>query len=88
MQTLEDFRAETRTWLEQNCPDGAKGPGQMPLGSKSIKLEPDKVRRNGEEVFDWATHKAALSAIKERKEAEKEAQRLKENKEYFVRNID
>ena len=45
----------------------------------------EKVRRNGEEVFDWATHKAALSAIKERKEAEKEreeaekeAQRLKE----------
>ncbi len=41
MVTLEDFRAETRAWLEQNCPDGAKGPGQTPLGSKSIELEPD-----------------------------------------------
>jgi len=45
----------------------------------------EKVRRNGEEVFDSATHKAALSVIKERKEAErkkreaeKEAERLKE----------
>jgi alkylation response protein AidB-like acyl-CoA dehydrogenase len=41
MGTLEDFRTETRTWLEQNCPDGAKGAGQTPLGSKSIELEPD-----------------------------------------------
>ncbi len=41
MGTLEDFRAETRAWLEQNCPDGAKGPGQIPLGSQSIELEPD-----------------------------------------------
>jgi acyl-CoA dehydrogenase len=41
MGTLEDFRTETRIWLEQNCPDGAKGAGQTPLGSKSIELEPD-----------------------------------------------
>tara|TARA_B110000238_G_scaffold119807_1_gene129826 strand:+ start:64 stop:1251 length:1188 start_codon:yes stop_codon:yes gene_type:complete len=41
MGTLKDFRTETRTWLEQNCPDGAKGAGQTPLGSKSIELEPD-----------------------------------------------
>ena len=41
MGTLEDFRTETRIWLEQNCPDGAKGAGQIPLGSKSIELEPD-----------------------------------------------
>jgi len=41
MGALEDFRAETRDWLEQNCPEGAKGPGQIPLGSKSIELEPD-----------------------------------------------
>ena len=41
MGTLKDFRTETRTWLEQNCPDGAKGAGQIPLGSKSIELEPD-----------------------------------------------
>jgi alkylation response protein AidB-like acyl-CoA dehydrogenase len=41
MGALEDFRAETRAWLEQNCPEGAKGPGQIPVGSKSIELEPD-----------------------------------------------
>jgi len=41
MGALEDFRAETKAWLEQNCPEGAKGPGQIPLGSKSIELEPD-----------------------------------------------
>jgi alkylation response protein AidB-like acyl-CoA dehydrogenase len=41
MGTLEDFKAETRTWLEQNCPEGAKGPGPIPIGSKSIELEPD-----------------------------------------------
>ena len=41
MGTPKDFRTETRTWLEQNCPDGAKGAGQTPLGSKSIELEPD-----------------------------------------------
>ena len=41
MGTLKDFRTETRTWLEENCPDGAKGAGQTPLGSKSIELEPD-----------------------------------------------
>ena len=59
MQTLEDFRAETRTWLEQNCPDGAKGPGQTPLGSKSIELEPDvrtwldRMSRKGWTVPTW-----------------------------------
>ena len=41
MVTLENFRAETRAWLKKNCPDGAKGPGQTPLGSKSVELEPD-----------------------------------------------
>ena len=41
MTALEDFRTETRAWLEKNCPAGAKGAGQTPLGSKSIALEPD-----------------------------------------------
>ena len=59
MHTLEDFRAETRAWLEQNCPDGAKGPGQTPLGSKSIELEPDvrtwldRMSRKGWTVPTW-----------------------------------
>ncbi len=41
MSELEQFRAETRTWLEENCPEGAKGSGQIPIGSHSIELEPD-----------------------------------------------
>ncbi len=41
MSELEEFRSETRAWLEENCPDGAKGPGQIPIGSTTIELEPD-----------------------------------------------
>ncbi|MBV1876571.1 MAG: acyl-CoA dehydrogenase family protein [Pseudomonadales bacterium] len=41
MGKLDTFRQETRTWLEENCPDGAKGSGQIPFGSRSVELEPD-----------------------------------------------
>lgn len=41
MSNLDDFRAETRSWLAENCPPGARGPGQIPFGSTKIKLEPD-----------------------------------------------
>ncbi len=41
MTDLADFRAETRAWLEGNCPEGAKGPGTIPIGSSTIELEPD-----------------------------------------------
>jgi alkylation response protein AidB-like acyl-CoA dehydrogenase len=37
----EAFRADTRAWLEENCPPGARGPGYIPLGSHTIELEPD-----------------------------------------------
>ena len=40
-QALEDFRQDTRAWLAANCPPGARGPGQIPIGSRSIELEPD-----------------------------------------------
>ena len=39
--TIDTFRAETRAWLEENCPPGARGPGYIPLGSRTIDLEPD-----------------------------------------------
>ena len=39
--TLTDFRMETRAWLEENCPPGARGPGFIPWGSLKIELEPD-----------------------------------------------
>lgn len=41
MVSLETFRTETRAWLEENCPPGARGAGYVPIGSKSIALEPD-----------------------------------------------
>ncbi|HET6474030.1 MAG TPA: acyl-CoA dehydrogenase family protein [Pseudomonadales bacterium] len=41
MDELRDFRAETRAWLRDNCPAGARGPGQIPWGSSKVELEPD-----------------------------------------------
>jgi alkylation response protein AidB-like acyl-CoA dehydrogenase len=38
---LEDFRAEVSAWLADNCPEGARGPGQIATGSTKIELEPD-----------------------------------------------
>ena len=41
MSNLEHFRAETRAWLEANCPPGARGPGPIPIGSSKIELDTD-----------------------------------------------
>ena len=41
MSGLEKFRTETRSWLEENCPEGARGSGYIPLGSSKIELETD-----------------------------------------------
>jgi len=41
MSNPEEFRAETRSWLEENCPPGARGPGYVPIGSTKVDLEPD-----------------------------------------------
>ncbi|MDA0979367.1 MAG: acyl-CoA dehydrogenase family protein [Proteobacteria bacterium] len=41
MSEIQEFRAETRAWLSENCPPGARGPGPVPIGSKSIKLDSD-----------------------------------------------
>jgi alkylation response protein AidB-like acyl-CoA dehydrogenase len=41
MSDLEQFRAETRAWLEENCPPGARGPGPIPIGSSKIELDTD-----------------------------------------------
>ncbi len=38
---IDEFRAEARAWIEANCPDGARGPGQIANGSTKIELEPD-----------------------------------------------
>ncbi len=41
MSELSEFRARTRAWLEANCPEGARGPGQIPWGSSKIPLDGD-----------------------------------------------
>ena len=37
-QLADEFRQETRAWLAENCPEGARGPGQIPWGSSKIAL--------------------------------------------------
>ena len=39
MTDLATFRDETRAWLEENCPPGARGPGEIPTGSTRIEIE-------------------------------------------------
>ena len=40
--SLESFRQETRTWLELNCPPGARGAGEVSNGSTKIEIkDPD-----------------------------------------------
>ena len=39
MSELDDFRAETRAWLDSNCPPGARGPGPVSNGSSKIRIE-------------------------------------------------
>ena len=41
MAMLENFRQETRAWIAENCPEGARGPGQIPFGSRKVELEAD-----------------------------------------------
>jgi len=41
MTEIEEFRETTRAWLEENCPEGARGKGQIANGSSKIELDPD-----------------------------------------------
>jgi alkylation response protein AidB-like acyl-CoA dehydrogenase len=41
MGELAEFRKEVAGWLKENCPEGARGPGQIANGSTKITLEPD-----------------------------------------------
>ena len=44
MDSIEEFRDETRAWLEENCPSGARQPGQIPTGSTKINIQDTDTR--------------------------------------------
>jgi len=56
-----EFRAEVAAWLAENCPEGARGPGQIASGSTKITLEPDvalwleRMAERGWTVPTWPT---------------------------------
>ena len=74
MTDLDTFRAETRDWLADNCPTGARGPGQSATGSTKVELQPDtrtwldRMAERGWTVPSWPTEYggAALSTAKAR----------------------
>ena len=39
MTDLSSFRTSTRAWLEENCPPGARGPGEVSNGSTKIEIQ-------------------------------------------------
>ena len=41
MSEVAEFRNDVSAWIASNCPDGAKGPGQLANGSTKIELEKD-----------------------------------------------
>ena len=42
---LEEFRSETRAWLDENCPDSIRGPGNVPGGGKKVPITDPDARR-------------------------------------------
>ncbi len=62
MTDLEAFREETRAWLAENCPPGARGPGPVSNGSSKINIEDsdtllwlDRMIERGWTVPTWPT---------------------------------
>ncbi len=62
MAELDDFRADTRAWLAENCPPGARGPGPISTGSSKIVIEDadtrvwiDRMIEKGWTVPNWPT---------------------------------
>ena len=44
MTELSEFRAQTRAWLAENCPAGARGPGPIPNGSTKMEIRHEDTR--------------------------------------------
>lgn len=61
MSEATEFRAEVAAWLAENCPEGARGPGQIATGSTKVTLEPDvalwleRMAERGWTVPTWPT---------------------------------
>ena len=62
MSALQEFREETRAWLAENCPAGARGPGPVSNGSTKIEItDPDtllwleRMVEKGWTVPNWPT---------------------------------
>ena len=62
MATTAEFRAETRAWLEENCPEGARGGGpvssggnKVPLRDADTRLWLDRCAERGFTVPNWPT---------------------------------
>ncbi len=61
MAELDAFRSEVAAWLKDNCPEGARGPGQIANGSSKVTLEPDvalwleRMAERGWTVPTWPT---------------------------------
>ena len=61
MGDLAAFRKETRAWLEENCPEGAKGEGVIHSGSTKVKFPADvqlwmeRMAERGWTVPAWPT---------------------------------
>ena len=45
MSDLSTFRESTRAWLDENCPPGARGPGEVSNGSTKIEIQDPDTRR-------------------------------------------
>ncbi|MCB1691181.1 MAG: acyl-CoA dehydrogenase family protein [Pseudomonadales bacterium] len=45
MSDLAAFRQETRAWLAENCPPGARGPGEVSNGSTKIRIQDADTRQ-------------------------------------------
>ena len=41
VQTMQEFRLESRQWLHDNCPESIRKPGFIPWGSSKIALTED-----------------------------------------------
>ena len=61
MANLEEFRKETRDWIETNCPIGVRGSGPVPWGSTKVKLDDasrewlERMASRGWTVPSWPT---------------------------------